>query len=116
MSGHVFRVIASLVAVGVWGGSGLAQNLEQPDEDLRRIIERLEQHDRQAREDGLVLERFEVQPSDGDLRRRTMQLSIGEVGTRPGEGPFEEPSSNFLLDPVEPPVAPPVGLNLRLQF
>jgi hypothetical protein len=45
-----------------------------------------------------------------------MQLSIGEVGGRPGESPFEEPSSNFLLDPVAPPEAPPVGLNLRLQF
>jgi hypothetical protein len=113
---RTIKILAVLASAGLWAGSGLAQDVAPPDEDLVRIIERFEQQDSQALEDGLVLERFEVRPSDGDLRRRTMQLSIGEVGTRAGEGPFEEPSSNFLLDPVAPPEAPPVGLNLRLQF
>jgi hypothetical protein len=113
---RTIKILASLVAVGVWGGSGLAQDVAPPDENLARLIERFEQQDKEEFEDGLVLETFEVQPSQSDPRRRSMQLSIGEVGTKPGEGPFEEPSSNFLLDPVAPPEAPPVGLNLRLQF
>jgi hypothetical protein len=116
VTGRTIKILAVLASAGVWTGSGLAQDVAPPDEDLARIIERLEQQDSQALQDGLVLETFEVQPTQADPRRRSMQLSIGEVGAGTGEGPFEEPSSNFLVDPVAPPEAPPVGLNLRLQF
>ena len=116
MARRAARVLAATAALSVWGAGGLAQEAEQSREDLDRIIQRLEQQDRQSREDGFVLESFPVQQPEGDLRRKSMKLSVGEVGASLGATPFEEPRPNYLLDPLTPIEAPPVGLNLKLQF
>jgi hypothetical protein len=116
MSGQTVRILAAVAALGVWGGSGFAQQAEQPARDLNLIIERLQQQDRQAREDGFVLESFKVEQPANDPRRKSMKLSVGEVGDDFNDSPFEEDRSNYLLDPLAPKERPPVGLNLKLQF
>lgn len=116
MSGPAVRVIAVIVALGVWGGAGIAQEAMQPDENLRRIIERLEQQDRQGDREGFVLDSYQVQPADDDPGYKSMELSIGQAGGRPGLNTFDERPSNFLLDPMAPDETPPLGLNLKLQF
>jgi hypothetical protein len=80
------------------------------------VFQRLEQQDRQAREDGFVLENFPVQQLANDPRRKSMKLSFGEVGDGPDDSAFNDESSRYLLDPLTPIEAPPVGLNLKLQF
>jgi hypothetical protein len=116
MSGRAVRILAAVAVLSVGAGSGNAQEAAQSEEDLSRIIDRLETQDRQAREDGFVLENFKVEQPENDLRRKSMQLSIGKVGGKPGITPFDERPSNFLLDPLEPYESPPVGLRLKLQF
>ena len=116
MRGRTVRILASVAALGLSGGSGVAQETAPPAQDLQRIIERLEQQDRQAREDGFVLESFRVQQPENDPRRKSMKLSVGEVGGSYDTSPFDEHRSNYLLDPLTPVEAPPVGLNLKLQF
>ena len=115
MSGDTVRILSAVVALGAWSSLGLAQD-EQPVESLDRIIERLEKEERQAREEGFVLESFKVRQPRNDPRRKSMKLSVGEVGDVSPDNPFGEHRSNYLLDPLTPREAPPVGLNLKLQF
>lgn len=115
MSGRTGLILAAVAALGVWGGSGSAEDAREP-EDLGLIIQRLEQQDRQAREDGLVLESFKVEQPRNDPRRKSMKLSVGEIGGTDGASPFEEDRPSYLLDPLTPIETPPVGLNLKLQF
>jgi hypothetical protein len=115
MSGRTVRILAGVAALGVCSASGWAQVAEDR-EDLARVFERLEQQDRQAREDGFVLESFPVQPLANDPRRRSMTLSFGEVGGASGGSAFDDDSSKYLLDPLTPIDTPPVGFNLKLQF
>jgi hypothetical protein len=114
MSGRALRMLAAVAVLGSWSGSAVAR--ESEPEDLNRIIQRLEQKDRQAREDGFVLESFPVEQQPNDPRRKSMKLSVGEVGGEPEGSPFDEKGSNYLLDPLTPYEPPPVGLNLKLQF
>ena len=116
MAGRTARTLAALAALGIWTGHGFAQETEQSPEDLTRIIQRLQQQDNQAREDGFVLESFKVQQPPNDPRRKSMKLSIGEVGDTPEASPFADETSKYLLDPLTPDEPPPVGLNLKLQF
>jgi len=113
MSGRTVRILASVAALGVCSASGYSQGSDDR-EDLSRVFERLEQQDRQAREDGFVLESFPVRQPENDPRRKTMKLSFGEVGD--SGSAFDDDSSRYLLDPLTPVEAPPVGLNLKLQF
>ena len=115
MTGRTVRILATLASLGVWGGSGSAEDAREP-EDLGLIIQRLEQQDRQAREDGLVLESFKVEQPPNDPRRKSMKLSVGEVGGTDSANPFDEDQPSYLLDPLTPIETPPVGLNLKLQF
>jgi hypothetical protein len=115
MSGRTVRILASVAALGLWSGSGFAQVAETP-EDLSRVFERLERQDRQARQDGFVLESFPVHQPENGPRRKSMKLSFGEVGGTTRGSAFDENRSNYLLDPLTPVEAPPVGLNLKLQF
>ncbi|HUE45129.1 MAG TPA: hypothetical protein VMO81_02650 [Aestuariivirgaceae bacterium] len=115
MSGRTVRILASVAALGVCSGSGLAQVTDE-SEDLGLVFQRLEQQDRQAREDGFLLESFPVQQLANDPRRKSMTLSFGEVGGTSGGSAFDDESSRYLLDPLTPIEAPPVGLNLKLQF
>ena len=116
MSGRALRILATAAALGLWTASGFAQQAEWSPQDLNRIIEKLERQDKNAREDGFVLEHFKVEQPQNDPRRKTMKLSIGEVGGASNGNPFAEDRSNYLLDPMAPDDAPPVGLNLKLQF
>jgi hypothetical protein len=115
MSGWTVRILAGVAALGMCSASGLAQ-VADDRESLSRVFERLEQRDRQAREDGFVLESFPVQQLANDPRRKSMKLSIGEVGGSSGRSAFDDDSSRYLLDPLTPIEAPPVGFNLKLQF
>jgi hypothetical protein len=115
MSGQTVRILASVAALGICSVSGLAQVAESP-EDLSRVFERLERQDRQAREDGFVLESFPVRQPENDPRRKSMKLSFGEVGGTSGGSAFDDESSRYLLDPLTPVDTPPVGFNLKLQF
>lgn len=115
MSGRAVRMLAAVAALGCWGGTGIAQDTA-PAEDLNRVFERLQQRDREAREDGFVLESFPIEQQPNDPRRKSMKLSVGEVGGGPDGSPFDEKGSNYLLDPLTPYEPPPVGLNLKLQF
>ena len=115
MNGRTVRILAGVAALGVCSASGFAQVADEA-EDLRRVFERLEQQDRQAREDGFVLESFPVQQPANDPRRKSMKLSFGEVGGTSGGSAFDDDSSKYLLDPLTPYEAPPVGFNLKLQF
>jgi hypothetical protein len=116
MSGRALRILATAAALGLWTASGFAQQAEWSPQDLNRIIEKLERQERQAREDGFVLEHFKVEQPQNDPRRKTMKLSIGEVGDASNDNPFAEDRSIYLLDPLVPDDTPPVGLNLKLQF
>ena len=109
------RILSGVAALGVCSASGFAQVAEQP-KDMKRVFERLQQQDRQAREDGLVLENFPVQQPENDPRRKSMKLSFGGIGDGSDDSAFEDDSSKYLLDPLTPVEAPPVGLNLKLQF
>lgn len=115
MSGRTLRILAGIAALGVCSASGFAQVAEQP-KDMKRVFERLQQQDRQAREDGFVLESFPVQQPENDPRRKSMKLSFGEVGDTTDDSAFDDDSSRYLLDPLTPVEAPPVGFNLKLQF
>jgi hypothetical protein len=115
MSGRTVRILASVAALCVCSASGFAQGADE-SEDLSRVFQRLEQQDRQAREDGFVLESFPVHQPANDPRRKSMKLSFGEVGGTSGGSAFDDDSSRYLLDPLTPFEAPPVGLNLKLQF
>ena len=108
-------LVAAVGLIGMSGASGSAEDAREPD-DLGLIIQRLEQQDRQAREDGLVLESFKVEQPPNDPRRKSMKLSVGEVGGTDNPNPFEEDRPSYLLDPMTPIETPPVGLNLKLQF
>lgn len=114
MSGRTVRILAGVAALGVCSASGFAQVAESP-EDLSQVFQRLEQQDRQAREDGFVLESFPVRQPENDPRRKTMKLSFGGVEDSGGSA-FDDDSSRYLLDPLTPVDTPPVGLNLKLQF
>jgi hypothetical protein len=114
MSGRTVRILASVAALGVCSATGFAQGSDESD--LKRVFERLEQQDRQAREDGFVLESFPVRQSENDPRRKSMKLSFGEVGGTSRGSAFDDDSSRYLLDPLTPIETPPVGLNLKLQF
>ena len=116
MSGRAFRILATAATVGLWTASGFAQQAEWSPQDLSRIIEKLERQEKQAREDGFVLEHFKVEQPQNDPRRKTMKLSIGEVGGGSSGSPFADDRSIYLLDPLAPDDAPPVGLKLKLQF
>jgi hypothetical protein len=116
MSRPAVRIIALVATLGTWGSTGIAQEAAQSDEDLRRVIERLEQQHNQTGQGGFVLDTFQVQPQDNDPRHKSMQLSIGRAGVQPGSNAFDRRPSNYLLDPMAPDETPPVGLNLRLQF
>lgn len=115
MSGRTVRIMATVAALGVCSASGFAQGSDDR-EDLSRVFERLQQQDRQAREDGFVLESFPVQQPLNDPRRKSMKLSFGGIGDEPDDSAFDDDSSRYLLDPLTPVEAPPVGLNLKLQF
>jgi hypothetical protein len=115
MSGRTVRILAGVAALGVCSASGFAQVADEA-EDLRRVFERLERQDRQAREDGFVLESFPVQQPANDPRRKSMKLSFGEVGGTSEDNAFGDETSRYLLDPLTPIETPPVGLNLKLQF
>ena len=115
MSGRTVRILAGVAALGLCSASGFAQVADE-SEDLRRVFQRLEQQDRQAREDGFVLESFPVRQLENDPRRKSMKLSFGEVGDGPDDSAFDDDSSKYLLDPLTPVETPPVGLNLKLQF
>ena len=115
MSGRTVRILAGVAALGVCSASGFAQVAESP-EDLDRVFQRLEQQDRQEREDGFVLESFPVQQPENDPRRKSMKLSFGGIEDAPDESAFDDETSNYLLGPMTPVEAPPVGLNLKLQF
>lgn len=115
MSGQTVRILASVAALGVCSASGFAQ-VADDREDLSHVFERLEQQDRQAREDGFLLESFPVQQPANDPRRKSMKLSFGEIGDGSDDSAFDDESSRYLLDPLTPIEAPPVGLNLKLQF
>ncbi len=114
MNGRTVRILACVAALGVCSASGFAQGSDDR-EDLSRVFERLEQQDRQAREDGFVLESFPVRQPENDPRRKSMKLSFGGVGDT-DDSAFDEDSSKYLLDPLTPVETPPVGLNLQLQF
>jgi hypothetical protein len=116
MSGRALWILATAAALGLWAASGFAQQAEWSAQDLNRVIEKLERQEKQAREDGFVLEHFKVEQPQNDPRRKTMKLSIGEVGGGSSDKPFAEDRSIYLLDPLAPDDAPPVGLNLKLQF
>ena len=116
MSGRAMRILGSIAALGVCVGGALAQETAPPVENLDKVFQRLQQQDRQAREDGFVLESFKVQQPPNDPRHKSMKLSFGKVGGKSSPGPFDEPQSNYLLAPQTPVEAPPVGLNLKLQF
>jgi hypothetical protein len=115
MSGRTVRILAGVAALGVCSASGLAQGVDDR-EDLSRVFQRLEQQDRQAREDGFVLESFPVQQPANDPRRKSMNLSFGEVGGSSGGSAFDDETSKYLLDPLTPVDTPPVGFNLKLKF
>ena len=115
MSGRTVRILAGVAALGVSSAGAFAQ-VTDDREDLSRVFERLEQQDRQAREDGFVLENFPVRQPANDPRRKSMKLSFGEVGGTSGGSAFDDDSSRYLLDPLTPFEAPPVGLNLKLKF
>lgn len=115
MTGRTVQILAGIAALGACSTSGIAQGSDEA-EDLSRVFERLEQQDRQAREDGFVLESFPVRQPENDPRRKSMKLSFGEVGDTPDDSAFDDDSSRYLLDPLTPIEAPPVGLNLKLQF
>lgn len=115
MGGRSVRILAGFAALGMCTASGFAQ-VADDREDLSRVFQRLEQQDRQAREDGFVLESFPVQQLANDPRRKSMKLSIGEVGGSSGGSAFDDESSKYLLDPLTPIDTPPVGFNLKLQF
>jgi hypothetical protein len=115
MGVRAVRLLAAMTVLGCWHGSAAAQETE-PAKDMTRVFERLQQRDREAREDGFVLESFKVEQPPNDPRRKSMKLSVGEVGDEPDGSPFDEKGSNYLLDPLTPYEPPPVGLNLKLQF
>ena len=112
---HGARIVAAVAVFGALVASVSAEDTREP-EDLGLVIQRLEQQDRQAREDGLVLESFKVEQPPNDPRRKSMKLSVGEVGGTDRPNPFEEEEPSYLIDPLTPVEAPPVGLNLKLQF
>jgi hypothetical protein len=114
MGGRTVRILAGVAALGVCSASGFAQGSDEP-EDLSRVFERLERQDRQAREDGFVLESFPVRQPENDPRRKSMNLSFGGIGDSGGSA-FDDDSSRYLLDPLTPVDTPPVGFNLKLQF
>jgi hypothetical protein len=115
MSGRTVRILAGIAALGVCSASGFAQTADDR-EDLSRVFQRLEQQDRQAREDGFVLDSFPVRQSQNDPRRKSMKLSVGGIGDGSDDSAFDDDSSRYLLDPLTPVEMPPVGLNLKLQF
>lgn len=115
MSVRTVRIVAGVAALGAYSASGFAQ-VADDREDLARVFERLQQQDRQAREDGFVLESFPVRQPENDPRRKSMKLSFGEVGDTIDGGAFDDGSSRYLLDPLTPVETPPVGFNLKLQF
>ena len=115
MGGWTVRMLAGVAALGVYSASGFAQGSDEA-EDLSLVFQRLAQQDRQAREDGFVLESFPVRQLQNDPRRKSMKLSLGGVGNTTDESAFHDESSRYLLDPLTPVDVPPVGLNLKLQF
>ncbi len=115
MSGRTVRILAGVAALGVCSASGSAQ-VADDREDFSRVFQRLEQQDRQAREDGFVLESFPVRQPENDPRRKSMKLSFGGIGDGSDDSAFDDDSSRYLLDPLTPVETPPVGLNLKLQF
>lgn len=115
MRGGLPLAVIGALALGS-GGMVAAEESTSGKGDLGDIIQRLEQQDKEAQEDGFVLEHFPVEQPLNDPRRKSMKLSIGQVGGDADESPFDDDRSNYLLDPATPVEAPPIGFSLKLKF
>lgn len=115
MRGSVPLAVIGALALAS-SGMVAAEESTHAKRDLGDIIQRLEQQDKEAREDGFVLEHFPVEQPLNDPRRKSMKLSIGQVGGGPDERPFDDDRSNYVLDPATPVDTPPIGFSLKLKF
>jgi hypothetical protein len=125
VGGHRHVIIIAALLAGVASGIG-APRAQSPkpfpspssEADLTALIERIQNQDKEAAQDGFLLQQFRGAPRSGARGSQVLKLSLGEVGSKDEASPFDnDPDPRFTYDPIaDPDPMPGVGLNLKMKF